>query len=37
LELLARVKARSLAKRDLLEPEEFEDIVAEVLGTVSGA
>jgi isopropylmalate/homocitrate/citramalate synthase len=33
LELLARVKALSLAKRDLLEPEEFEDIVAEVLGS----
>jgi isopropylmalate/homocitrate/citramalate synthase len=32
LELLSRVKAVSLAKRDLLEPEEFEDIVAEILG-----
>jgi uncharacterized protein YpuA (DUF1002 family) len=32
LELLAEVKAASMAKHDLLDPEEFEDIVARVLG-----
>ena len=32
LELLAEVKAASMAKHDLLDPEEFEDIVARILG-----
>jgi isopropylmalate/homocitrate/citramalate synthase len=32
LELLAEVKAASIAKHDLLDPEEFEDIVARILG-----
>jgi isopropylmalate/homocitrate/citramalate synthase len=32
LELLAEVKAASIAKHDLIDPEEFEDIVARVLG-----
>jgi isopropylmalate/homocitrate/citramalate synthase len=32
LELLAEVKAASIAKHDLLDPEEFQEIVARVLG-----
>jgi hypothetical protein len=32
LELLAEVKAASIDKRDLLDHEEFEDIVGRVLG-----
>ena len=33
LELLAEVKAASIDKRDLLDPEEFEEIARRVLGS----